>query len=685
MRITVQNGHFRDQYGRHVLLRGVNLSANAKIPRSPLIPSHLRDGFYELPTVSFVGRPFPLREADEHFKRLRAWGLTFLRFVVSWEAVEHAGPSRYDERYLDYVRAVMQKAAQYNISLFIDPHQDVWGRFSGGSGAPRWTYESVGFDVRMFTETGAAIIHNTHQGSFPRMIWATNYAKLAAATMFTLFWGGNDFAPATQIQGVPAQDFLQSHYINAMKQVAERVQDLDNVVGFEVMNEPSQGWIGVANAAAQESLLRLGAMPTPLEAMAAGSGIPQMVEHWSLSDKGFAVTGASLLNPKGVQVWGMAGRGKKVRQRECVWKTNGVWDVDAQGRPVLLLPEHFVKPSARAARTDDAINGSEPLDFNREYFVPFIKRYAAEIRSVMPSAAIFVEGVPTKPAPNLADMTNIVHAAHWYDVFTLFTKQFHPDFNIDLRTEERLIGREKVLALFADQVAHFKRESEELMGGAPTLIGEAGIPFDLNDKVGFRTRDFSLHAEALDGTMQAIERNCVHLTLWNYNPDNTNAHGDGWNGEDLSVFSRDQQRNPRNVNSGGRALQALVRPYPRAVAGRLISMEFNYITKAFECVFEGNPAIAAPTEIFVPLLQYPSGIQVEVSDGEYEHRVLAQTLVFKPYSGHRSPRLHRICINSTKPLSRGASVMQRVGTALSRAKLWVQLVAAFYFGSPSSR
>jgi hypothetical protein len=684
MRISVQNGQFCDEYGRQLLLRGVNLGGNAKLPRSPLIPSHLRDGFYELPTVSFVGRPFPLREADEHFKRLRSWGLTFVRFVITWEAVEHAGPGRYDEHYLDYLRAVVQKARQYEISLFIDPHQDVWGRFSGGSGAPRWTYEAVGFDVRTFTETGAAIIHNTHRGAFPRMIWATNYSKLAAATMFTLFFGGNDFAPATLIQGIPAQEFLQSHYINAMKQVAERLRGLDNVVGFEVMNEPWSGWIGVTNAAQQEILFRLGAMPTPLQAMAAGSGIPQTVDVYALSDKGFSITGSTVLNPRGFHAWREVRKKKKRVAGECVWRANGVWDADAHGQPVLLRPEHFIKP-ARGLASGMSEATKEPVDFNRDYFEPFIKRYAAEIRSVMPEAAIFVEGVPTKPAPYLADMNNIVHAAHWYDVFTLFTKQFHPDFNIDLRTEERVIGREKVLALFADQVAHFKRESEERLGGAPTLIGEAGIPFDLNDKVGYRTRDFSLHAEALDGTMQAIERNCMHLTLWNYNPDNTNAHGDGWNGEDLSVFSRDQQRNPRNINSGGRGLLALVRPYPRAIAGRLLSMEFDYMTKVFECVFEGDPSINAPTEIFVPLFQYRSGIQVEVSDGDYEYHVLAQTLVVRPFAGHRSPRLHRVRITSAQPISRSAGLVQRVTATVSRAKLWVQLVAAFYLGSPSSR
>jgi hypothetical protein len=76
------------------------------MPTKPNGASWNKDGFYNVGKgdVSFVGRPFPLTEADEHLQRLRAWGYTFLRFLITWEAVEHDGPGQYDEEYLEYLK-----------------------------------------------------------------------------------------------------------------------------------------------------------------------------------------------------------------------------------------------------------------------------------------------------------------------------------------------------------------------------------------------------------------------------------------------------------------------------------------------------------------------------------------------------------------------------------------------------
>lgn len=589
----------KDSEGRSLILRGVNLSGSTKVPYQPDGATYRSESFFDHRTVSFIGRPFPLNEADAHFARLRRWGMTFLRFLITWEAIEHAGPGQYDEAYLDYLYAILKKAADYDIQAFIDPHQDVWSRWTGGDGAPGWTLEAVGMDLTRLFETGAAINHQQHGDPFPRMIWPTNYTKLAAATMFTLFFGGNDFAPKTRIDGQPAQEYLQSHYINAVRQVALRLQDLPNVVGYDTLNEPGSGFIGVEDAGVvSPALLRLGSTPTPFQAMLLGTGYPQEVAVYELGLDGGQVSERRLINPNGVRLWRPG--------YDCPWHENGVWD-DGD-KPRLLRPAHFA-----------AVNGRR-VDFANDYLKPFVLHYTAAIREVDPDAIIFIEGTPTGQHLTWAngDPKNVVNAGHWYDGLTLFTKQFMRDFSINAPTGEGVVGEAAVAQLFVDQIGAVKKVGDEAMGGVPTLVGEFGIPFDLDYKRAFTTGDFSTHEYALDLYYDAMDKHLLSCTLWNYTPDNTNAHGDLWNDEDLSIFSQDHQHDPADIHSGGRGLRAVVRPYTRCIAGTPLQMHFEMETGLFEFRFRHDPDVDSATEIFLPDYQYPRGCLVEVSDGEYE-------------------------------------------------------------------
>ncbi len=598
--INVEGSWFKDEAGRVLILRGVNVSGSSKVPYRPNGATHLRDNFFAHRNVSFVGRPFPLEEADEHFARLKRWGLTFLRFLVTWEAIEHAGPGQYDQDYLDYLYAVVRKAGEHGLRLFIDPHQDVWSRWTGGDGAPGWTLEAVGFDPTQLMATGAALVHALHGDPFPTMIWPTNYGKLAAATMFTLFFAGSVFAPATIVDGEPVQEFLQRHYIQAIQQVVQRLHGLPHVVGYDTLNEPSGGYIGWPDVRGMgKVMLRKGLMPTPLEAMALGEGIPQEVAVWAADVRGERMIGSQRVDPQGARAW-QAGV-------TCLWCANGVWDVDEAGRPYALRPAHFAKVDGRA------------VDFVRDFYRPFAVRYAQAIRRFDPDALIFLEGIPHESTLtwDLQEVPRVVNASHWYDGWTLFSKRYSPFWAVDVVRRRLLIGARRIQAAFNAQIAELVRVSREQMGGVPTLVGEFGIPFDLNEGRAFRTGDYADQAAVLDRSFRAIEANLVSGTLWNYTPDNTHAHGDQWNGEDLSIFSLDDRHDPEDPDSGGRALEAAVRPYPRAVAGIPLHYAYAYRRRQFVLRFRHDPAVTAPTEIFVPRLHYPRGCRVQVSDGHY--------------------------------------------------------------------
>ncbi len=625
--VKAEGSWFKDEFGRILILRGVNLGGSSKVPLKPDGATHVREGFFDHRNVSFVGRPFPLSEAEEHFSRLKAWGLTFLRLVVTWEAIEHAGPGIYDEAYLDYLVAVVEKAAEYGINLFIDPHQDVWSRFSGGDGAPGWTFEVVGLDIRRFAETGAALIHNLHGDPFPHLIWPTNATKLAAGTMFTLFFGGNDFAPAATIEGEPVQEYLQRHYIVAIGQLAKRLKGRPNVVGYEVMNEPSAGFIGLPDLNQPGGLLGLGQRPSPYQAMLLGAGYPQEVEVWQRGLFFPKRLDRRLINADRTRVW--------LEGMDCLWRQHGVWDIDASGNPSLLQTGYFRAIHGRA------------VDFGRDYYRPFAKRFALEIRKIDPNALIFIHLEPDRQPPGWTqdDAQNIVYSPHWYDVFVLFLRRYSKWFAADMRKPRLLIGPGHIRKAFASQLAKFKSEAVSLLGGVPTLIGECGIPFDLDNKRAYQSGNFSKQIAAMDRSLRAIEENLLSCTIWNYTADNINERGDRWNGEDLSIFSRDQQRDTQDINSGGRALEAVVRPYAPKVGGEPLSMSFNYRSKLFVFEFRPDPAVSAPTEIFVPNYQYPQGYLVEVSDGRYDIDTQAQRVLYWPWN-QKGSHTHTIQIKA---------------------------------------
>jgi hypothetical protein len=607
--MIINNSWIMDDGGRRLILRGVNLGGSSKVPFKPNGATHIKENFYNHRDVSFVGRPFPLDRCNEHFERLSKWGFTFLRCVITWEAVEHQGPGQYDNEYLDYLAAVLERAGQFGIKLFIDPHQDVWSRFTGGDGAPGWTLEAAGFAIQNFMKTGAAITHQEYGDPFPWFLWPSNGDRLASATMFTLFFAGNDFAPKTKIEDEPVQEYLQRHYISAMQKVAGQVKGMTHVIGLGTLNETDTGWIGIKDLAKHKTIRKNGPAPTPWQSLLLASGYEQEVEMWKL-DRGVKCTGRKCFNSEGVSAWQPG--------HECIWKENGVWDINSNGQPELLKPDYF------------SILHGHKVAFSRDYLRPFIKRYITKIREVHPSATIFIDSAPMEDDGSWGPIgeNNVIYEPHWYDVATLALKSFKPWLAIDIRNLKMVITSGAVRRSLAGQLKHLKLISKNKLDNIPVLLGEMGIPFNLNDATAYKTGNFSAQEKAIDRCLRAAEDNLMNVTLWNYTADNDNVRGDQWNGEDFSIFSLDQQSNKDDINSGGRALKAILRPYPVATNGEPLDISYDMNKKVFLYKFRHDIETTLPTEIFVPDYQYPQGYRVEVSDGNWSKEDNSQILKY---------------------------------------------------------
>lgn len=141
------------------------------------------------------------------------------------------------------------------------------------------------------------------------------------------------------------------------------------MVGYDSLNEPLAGFIGQASLNQANGELSLGDGPTPFQAMLLGSGISQEVEVWKMGLLGLERAGRRRLNERGVRAWQDG--------RECIWKQHGVWGIDASGAPRLLRPDYFTQVKGRK------------IDFNQDYYVPFLRRCASAILAADPGTLIF--------------------------------------------------------------------------------------------------------------------------------------------------------------------------------------------------------------------------------------------------------------------------------------------------------
>lgn len=550
-----------------------------------------------------------------------------------------------------------------------------WSRFSGGSGAPYWTLPACGIDPEAFTETQAAIVHCEYSSTssdtpdpaaLPSMTWSTNYSRLASQTLFALFFGGKTFAPKCIIDGVNIQDYLQSRFIQAFGVLADRIRDAgglldDVVIGWDNMNEPSEGFIGYEDLTMyptkQGSALKKGTMPTPLQSFILGMGVAQTLDNYTFGSFGSTRSGTVTVDPKGVRVWadhstepnGVHPKWGWKRSSEwtlgtCVWALHGVWDPHSGS---LLRPHYFCDyPSSSPSGAPDP--NPVPVNFLKDFLLHHLTDYFTRIRAAHPSAIAFVQAPVFAIPPAIPESLlqgRGCHSTHYYDGLTLITCQWHW-INADALGLIRgnysspifaaKFGERAIRASIQSQLGLLRSDGVQLGVDVPgprrypSMIGEIGTPMDLDSKKAYDpTRkgygDYSTQERALDASLNAADGpNGLSYTVWTYCPDNSHMWGDGWNNEDLSLWSdADMQGRSRRypgatgplasantssvslvtlpvpsspyatvrssftaksvplhellrfLRDGARAIRAFCRPYPAKVVGTPVDIQFD--------------------------------------------------------------------------------------------------------------
>lgn len=366
-----------------------------------------------------------------------------------------------------------------------------------------------------------------------------------------------------------------------MGQMADRIRDVPGgglldecVIGWDSMNEPFEGLCGWddlnINPTKQGSTLKKGTHPTPTQSFRLGMGQPQTVENWQFGTTGPSRDGSVTIDPKGLTMWadpttesadgvhprwGWKRNTEKWKLGTCIWAQHGVWDIETG---FCLQPDYF-KFIPETGETVEFIE-----DFWKPHFIVFAER----IRASHPEAIMFVQPpVFARPPPLPTEVLKgrCAYSGHYYDGLTLVTRHWNW-FNADalglLRgkysntLQAVKIGQAAIRRSLQEQLGILKSDAD-ILGDYPTIIGEIGTPFDMDGKrsygwtdKGKYKGDYGRQERALDASLNGADGgNAVNWTVWTYCTDHTHDWGDGWNMEDLSLWSADDLREREKFSS----------------------------------------------------------------------------------------------------------------------------------------
>ncbi len=191
-----------DREGRFVILRGVNYNV-------------LGDYWHANPSI-----PATAQHHEEQFRIMASYGFNCIRLLFSWSALE---PERgqHNQAYIQNLARVIEDAKKYGIYVMLDLHQDAYSKYifstpedncernqKGWDGAPLWA---------TYTDGQSVCSNDGSREGVPAVYYA-----------WQNLWDN--------------RDGIQDNLIASWKVLIAALGHHENVIGYDLINEPSLGY-----------------------------------------------------------------------------------------------------------------------------------------------------------------------------------------------------------------------------------------------------------------------------------------------------------------------------------------------------------------------------------------------------------------------------------------------------------
>ena len=204
----------QDNQGQFRIFHGVNVAYKVHPYLPPIIDSfHYQNSF-----------------SDEDGARLKSWGMNIVRLTFYWEAVEPTGPGQYNMQYINNLKRIIEICDKYDIQVVLDLHQDAASKFYCGEGMPDWAVER-----REDFPAPYKLDMSYDKDGYPDM-------KSCLSTGFINFYKSDAIQIAFQDLYDNARG-IRDHFANMWKKIASETKKYENVLGYEIINEPYAGHV----------------------------------------------------------------------------------------------------------------------------------------------------------------------------------------------------------------------------------------------------------------------------------------------------------------------------------------------------------------------------------------------------------------------------------------------------------